>query len=132
MQLEGKEEQRPITDIDNFVVNQKNGLPAYQIASLLDDDFYNINYIVRGEDLLPSSWYQLALSHLLDVESFQQTTFWHHPLLKGDDGIKLSKSKGAGSLKSWRENGESPQKLIQLAAQFMGKDIDVEKAADLV
>lgn len=126
-------EERFIKELDNFVVNQKNGLPAYQIASLLDDDFYEINYIVRGEDLRPSSWYQLALSHLLEIESFQQTIFWHHPLLAGDDGIKLSKSKGAGSLKAWRENGQSPRKLVQMAAKFMGKDTaNVETAADLI
>lgn len=133
MNQEIEEKERFIKELDNFVVNQKNGLPAYQVASLLDDDFYEINYIVRGEDLRPSSWYQLALSHLLEIENFQQTTFWHHPLLAGDDGIKLSKSKGAGSLKAWRENGQSPRKLVQMAAKFMGKNTaNVETAADLI
>ncbi len=131
MQLEKRNEQRPFSSIDNFVVNQKNGLPAYQIASLLDDTLYQINYIVRGEDLRPSSWYQLALAHLLNIESFRQTTFWHHPLLNDDDGIKLSKSKGAGSLKDWRENGQSPKKMIQLAAKFMGKDEKIDNIKDL-
>ena len=30
----------------DFIVRQKNGLPSYQLASLVDDTLYNINFVV--------------------------------------------------------------------------------------
>ena len=35
----------------DFVLKRKDGIPAYQVASLSDDVFYEIDFIVRGEDL---------------------------------------------------------------------------------
>ena len=37
--------------VGDFVVRQKNGRPAYQLASVVDDDYFGVNFIVRGEDL---------------------------------------------------------------------------------
>lgn len=119
-------------NIDHLVVRQKNEMPAYQLTSLLDDVFFEVNYIVRGEDLLSSSWAQLYLANQLELTSFLTTQFWHHPLILDDVGVKLSKSKGANSLKIWREGGKSPQKIIQMAAQQLGLTEQVEKADDLV
>lgn len=105
--------------LGDFVVRRKNGLPAYQIASLVDDDHFNINFIVRGEDLFSSTGAQLFLAQLLGDKRFSRNIFWHHKLLKDEQGEKLSKSKGAGSLAEWREAGHSPTPLYQLAADWL-------------
>ncbi len=106
-------------DVGNFVVRQKNGFPAYQIASLVDDREYDINFIVRGKDLLSSTAAQLYLAKLLEWPAFQQATFWHHPLLMDDDGGKLSKSAGATSLRSWRNGGRSTGSLFEKASEWL-------------
>lgn len=118
--------------IDAFVVKQKNNLPAYQLASLIDDTHFGVNYIVRGADLWSSSYYQLYLAKLLGIDSFEQSLFYHHPLIVDNTGQKLSKSKGANALKTWREEGRSPVPIIQKAAQILGFDQAVESAHDLV
>jgi len=119
--------------IDDFVVRQKNGMPAYQLASLIDDEYFGINLVVRGEDLLPSTIAQQHLARLLDISLFQATTFWHHPLLTAPDGTKLSKSSGAGALKAWREAGRKPQELHQLAARWIDeRAVGVDSLAGLV
>ena len=82
----------------DFVVRQKNGMPAYQLASLVDDQVFGINYIVRGEDLLNSTAAQLFLAEKLNLEAFRKARFFHHPLLKDEAGAKLSKSKGSKAL----------------------------------
>ena len=62
----------------DFVVRQKNGFPAYQVASLVDDLHFGIDFIVRGEDLLPSTAAQIFLAGQLSEPAFLEATFWHH------------------------------------------------------
>ncbi len=104
----------------DFVVRQKNGLPAYQVASLVDDLHFGIDFIVRGEDLLPSTAAQVFLAEQLSAKAFLEATFWHHGLLTDPEGGKLSKSKGAGSLREWRLSGRSPETLYRQAAAWLG------------
>ncbi len=93
------------------VLRQRNGRPAYQIASLADDVDFGIDLIVRGADLLPSTACQLLLAELLGLTAFTRTRFIHHPLITALDGTKLSKSDGASSLKAMREAGIAPDAL---------------------
>ena len=117
----------------NFVVRRKNRAPAYQIASLADDELWNINFIVRGMDLLSSTAAQLHLAQLLNYPNFKKTTFWHHSLITGEDGQKLSKSAGADALKSWREAGKAPDSIFQTAAGWLGiNEKSIATAPDLM
>jgi glutamyl/glutaminyl-tRNA synthetase len=109
-------------EMGDFVIRQKNIMPAYQIASLMDDLHYDINFIVRGADLLHSTAAQLFLAGQLDATPFLEAAFWHHALLKSVNGEKLSKTKGAGSLKAWREQGRSPRELYRLAGAWLGAE----------
>lgn len=77
-----------------FVVRRKDGIPAYQLASMADDAYYNITHVVRGQDLWHSTLAQLALAQNL-AASFQKIKFHHHPLLLSPAGKKLSKSQKA-------------------------------------
>jgi len=117
----------------DFVVRQKNKMPAYQIASLVDDLQYGINFIVRGEDLLDSTAAQIYLAELLGEDAFLRSLFWHHGLLTDESGGKLSKTKGAGSLRGWRETGKSPQSLYRQAGSWLGlAEQEIGSLEDLV
>lgn len=118
--------------IDAFVVRQKNGFPAYQLASLADDEHFGINFVVRGADLWASTLSQLYLAELLGANQFDVATFWHHNLLKGANGEKLSKSKGAGSLQAWRESGRAPTELFQMASEMLGLTQEAGRSEELV
>ena len=80
--------------MNDFVVRRKDGLPAYQIASLVDDLHFKITCVVRGQDLLDSTAAQLRLAHLLGKSQFASCQFIHHELVEYADQ-KLSKSVGA-------------------------------------
>jgi glutamyl/glutaminyl-tRNA synthetase len=110
--------------VGDFVVRQKNGRPAYQLASVVDDDYFGINFIVRGEDLLSSTASQIFVSQYITHSNFSKNTFLHHALLTDSEGEKLSKSKGAGSLNEWREAGKSPVFLFQKAAEWLNLPYD--------
>lgn len=86
-------------DLQFFVVQKKDGQPAYQLASLVDDLHFGVNLVVRGADLWPSTLAQLLLAERLQQPRFGDITFYHHPLLKDSSGAKLSKSAGAPSVR---------------------------------
>ncbi len=116
----------------DFVVRRKNGLPAYQIASLVDDVHYNINFIMRGEDLLNSTAAQVYLAQQLGYDNFCKNTFFHHTLLKNTEGGKLSKSAGDIALKTQRENGFSPKELYKNVGKWLGFVEDIDNLGDLL
>ena len=105
--------------IGDFVIRQKNGLPAYQVASLIDDGHFGINVIVRGSDLWTSTAAQIFLAEQLGRTTFKETLFLHHVLTTNEKGEKLSKSKGSNALAEWRNARKTPEKLIKQAAQWL-------------
>lgn len=101
--LDGPESTlHPDPEMKDFVVRRKDGLPAYQIASLMDDLHFGPWGIVRGSDLLPSTWAQLQLASLLREQAFACIHFVHHGLIdRADEELpneKLSKSHAAPAL----------------------------------
>lgn len=108
--------------IGDFVVRQKNGLPAYQVASLADDIEFGINFIVRGADLLPSTAAQVFLTEQLGRTEFTESLFIHHSLLTNAQGEKLSKSQGASALAEWRKTGKTAENLIKQVAKWLKQD----------
>jgi len=100
-------------EMRDFVAWKKDGWPAYQLASLVDDLHFGINLLVRGEDLKASTAAQLYLAQLLEAESFSTAQFLHHPLIPDKEGQKLSKSAGAYSLKALRDNGNRPDLVFE-------------------
>jgi glutamyl/glutaminyl-tRNA synthetase len=101
-------------DLPDFVVRKKDGIPAYQVASLTDDVHFGVTDIVRGQDLEASSKAQQFLAEILGLTSFLSINIVHHPLILDENGVKLSKSKGASSLKSMRESGKSKEEILKL------------------
>lgn len=118
-------------DMKNFVVRRKDGLPAYQLASVVDDLHFGIDFIVRGEDLWPSTLAQLHLAAELEVPAFSAIRFFHHSLLRSADGEKLSKSAGALSVKHWREAGKSLTELLACLGEWLHAPQPVRSGEDI-
>lgn len=104
----------------DFVVRKKDGFPAYQLASLVDDQYFNIDFIVRGTDLWPSTLAQHYLAHVLGADRFIDSIFYHHALLTLPDGRKLSKSAGDTSIRYLRKAGKTPAEIYNLIARQAG------------
>lgn len=102
-------------DMPDPVIRQRDGRPAYQIASLADDLQFGVDLIVRGMDLLPSTAIQLHVAQLLGKAVFGDALFLHHPLLLDEAGQKRSKSHGARSLREQRHAGGGPMEVHRLA-----------------
>jgi glutamyl/glutaminyl-tRNA synthetase len=108
-------------DMRYFVARKRDGFPAYQLASLIDDLHYGIDLIVRGNDLWPSTFAQLQLAQSLNQPAFQNTTFYHHRLLMAGGDKKLSKSAGDTSVKHLRQQGKTAVDVYSIIALLCGK-----------
>jgi glutamyl-tRNA synthetase len=106
--------------MQHFIIRKKDGLPAYQLCSLADDFYFNVDLIIRGADLMDSSLAQLYLADTLQLDSFKQNSFLHHPLLLSGEGLKLSKSLGAGSLESMRKSGKTTRDIYSMISMEAG------------
>jgi glutamyl-tRNA synthetase len=108
-----------IPGMQDFVVRRRDGVPAYQIASIADDLMFGITHVVRGADLEPSTWAQVRLAQVCGLTTFSNIAFLHHPLLLDDSGQKLSKSAGAAALKTIRSGGGAPAAIFLQVAQLL-------------
>lgn len=79
----------------SFVVKRKDGMAAYQVCSLVDDKYFGVTHICRGDDLKESTAMQLYIDKQLSTSYFNTCQFWHHPLLTDSSGKKFSKRTGA-------------------------------------
>ncbi|KXX67817.1 glutamate--tRNA ligase family protein [Flammeovirga sp. SJP92] len=117
----------------DFVIRRKDGIYAYQLASLIDDIDDSIDFIVRGEDLVESTIAQTFLANKLEIDAFEDIEFLHHPLLVDENGQKLSKSSGADSIKNLREEGMTPQEIYSQFAEFyLGEETHIESLDQLL
>lgn len=107
--------------VGDFVVWRRDDLPAYQLASVVDDQDLGVTDVVRGADLIPSTAAQLLLAPFLKADAFTQARFWHHALLASPDGTKLSKSQeenGAPLPRSDRERTAIEHLAAELGASL--------------
>lgn len=104
----------------DFVLRRKDKIPAYQIASLVDDSLFAVNTIVRGEDLISSTAAQLWLDQKLTFTNLASVQWAHHPLLLDSKGQKLSKSAGSMSIQAMRKEGAKADRIYQACAELLG------------
>jgi glutamyl-Q tRNA(Asp) synthetase len=80
----------PLRQLGDVVIRRRDGVAAYQLAVVVDDDAQGITSVVRGADLLPSTAWQIALSRALELPA---VTYAHLPIVVEPDGSKLAKSR---------------------------------------
>jgi glutamyl-tRNA synthetase len=95
-------------DFGDFVVWRHDGVPAYQLACVVDDAAMGITEVVRGADLLVSTARQLLLYRALGLPPPE---FFHCELLCDESGQRLAKRHDALSLRAMREQGVSAAQL---------------------
>jgi len=104
----GRREQIAGRDFGDFVLWRKDDLPAYQLACVVDDAAMSISEVVRGEDLVTSTFRQLLLYRAF---GFEAPAFYHCELVTNESGQRLAKRDAATTLRTLREQGRSPEEL---------------------
>ncbi len=95
-------------EFGDFLVWRKDDLPSYQLACVVDDAAMGITEVVRGADLLRSTFRQLLLYRALNLLA---PAFYHCALMKDEHGVRLAKRHDALALRTLRELGRTPEQL---------------------
>jgi glutamyl-tRNA synthetase len=98
-------------DFGDFVIWNRDNIPAYEFAVVLDDIDMNITEVVRGEDLLDSTFRQLLIYKALFIKP---PDFYHCPLVLNESGKKLAKSENAISIRECPEKTTIHLKQLNL------------------
>lgn len=104
--------------VGDFLVWTRRGVPAYQLAVVVDDARQGVTRIVRGDDLLDSTARQMLVARGLDLGFAPQS--WHLPLVRGEDGRRLAKRHGDTRLSRYRAAGVRAERVIGLLAAWCG------------
>jgi glutamyl-tRNA synthetase len=103
--------------IDDFVVQRNDGMPAYNLAVVVDDAAQGVEQVVRGDDLLSSTPRQILLEERLGVPAEQ----WAHvPLVLNAAGTRLAKRDGAVTLADQAARGRTALEIVGVFAHSLG------------
>ncbi|MEM7194509.1 MAG: tRNA glutamyl-Q(34) synthetase GluQRS [Pseudomonadota bacterium] len=116
-QLVGPVNQKLSDDVGDFVVQRKDGLFAYHLATVVDDHMMGVTDVVRGRDLLSSTPRQIALCKSLGLNT---PRFWHVPLMLDESGNRMAKRILSESLAPLRQAGVRPESVVARLAESCG------------
>jgi len=110
--LQGPQSQDLREEVGDFVVKRVDGLFAYQLAVVVDDDAQGITEVVRGADLLDSTARQIWLQRLLGLPT---PDYLHLPVVLDVSGRRLGKQ-----LASTPVRADEPLPALKLALEALG------------
>jgi glutamyl-tRNA synthetase len=115
-------------EVDDAVLQRNDGIPAYNLAVVVDDAFSGVDQVVRGDDLLPAAATQAFLAELL---GYPPPTYAHVPLAVNAEGRRLAKRDGAVTLPDRAALGMEPRAVLGLIAESLelaspGEDVSPE------
>ncbi len=111
---QGSQTRRGTTDVSDFIVVRRDGIPGYQLSCAVDEVQQRITHVVRGADLLGSTF---AQRHVLDALDLPMPAYRHLPVLVNATGMKLSKQNHAKAL----DSATAPKNLWQ-CLQWLGQN----------
>ena len=101
--------------IGDFIIVKSDTYPTYNYASPVDDATMKITHVIRGEEHLSNTPYQLMVIDALGYA--RPEAYAHMPLILANDGSKMSKRKHPElNLLLYREQGYLPEALLNYLA----------------
>ncbi|ANH67183.1 glutamate--tRNA ligase [Mitsuaria sp. 7] len=102
-------------EIDDLILLRPDGVPTYNFAVVIDDWDMKITHVFRGDEHINNTPWQINLFHALGAAL---PAFGHIPVILGDDGLKLSKRRGAVSVTAYEENGYLPEAMLNYLSRL--------------
>jgi glutamyl-tRNA synthetase len=106
-----------VATVDDFVLRRADGVPAYNLAVVVDDAAQRVEEVVRADDLLLSTPRQIHLGQILKLPTL---SYAHIPLVLSTAGVRLAKRDGAVTLHERLGGGDSPNDVLCMVARSLG------------
>ena len=107
--------------VDDVVVRRNDGVPAYNLAVVVDDAAQGVGEVVRADDLLSSTPRQVALRRRLGLPT---VVYAHVPLVVFGDGERLAKRAGAAvTLDALARAGTSTTDVLAWLVGSLGMEV---------
>jgi glutamyl-tRNA synthetase len=103
------------TEIDDLIILRPDGVPTYNFAVVVDDWDMAITHVFRGDEHINNTPWQINIFHALKAPLPQ---YGHCPIILGDDGLKLSKRRGAVSVTAYEDAGYLPEAMLNYLARL--------------
>ena len=103
--------------VDDFVVRRKDGVPAYNLGTVVDDADQGVREVVRGSDLAETTHRQVWLAERLGLAV---PRYAHVPIVVGVDGARLGKRHGSVTLADLAQRGVDADEVRLLLAESLG------------
>ncbi|MBX3603400.1 MAG: glutamate--tRNA ligase [Rubrivivax sp.] len=91
------------------------GVPTYNFAVVVDDWDMGITHVFRGDEHINNTPWQINIFAALKAPLPE---FGHCPIILGEDGLKLSKRRGAVSVTAYQEMGYLPEAMLNYLARL--------------
>ncbi|MBA4176848.1 MAG: glutamate--tRNA ligase [Leptothrix sp. (in: Bacteria)] len=91
------------------------GVPTYNFAVVVDDWDMGITHVFRGDEHINNTPWQINIFRALGAPL---PAFGHCPIILGDDGLKLSKRRGAVSVTAYQDAGYLPEAMLNYLARL--------------
>ena len=98
----------------DVVILRSNGIPTYNLTSVVDDIDLGITHLIRGDDHLSNIPIQINLFNAFDAEI---PHFSHLPMIHGLDGKRLSKRHGAVDINHFLNEGYRVDAILNYLAK---------------
>jgi glutamyl-tRNA synthetase len=104
-------------EVDDLVLRRNDGVPAYNLAVVVDDAAQHVTEVLRADDLLTVTPGQIHIAQLLDLPVPKYT---HIPLAVAGNGERLAKRHGAVTLADLAARGDEPPNVLARLAHSLG------------
>jgi glutamyl-tRNA synthetase len=94
------------------------GIPTYNFAVVVDDWDMRISHVYRGDEHINNTPWQINIFRAVAGAGAELPRYGHCPIILGDDGLKLSKRRGAVSVTSYKDAGYLPEAMLNYLARL--------------
>ncbi|TMH13867.1 MAG: glutamate--tRNA ligase [Betaproteobacteria bacterium] len=102
-------------EIDDLIIVRPDGIPTYNFCVVVDDWDMNVSHVFRGDEHVNNTPWQINIFNALGAPL---PLFGHVPIILGDDGLKLSKRRGAVSVTAYEDAGYLPEAMLNYLARL--------------
>jgi glutamyl-Q tRNA(Asp) synthetase len=100
-----------VTNIGDIVLARRDMGSSYHLSVVVDDAAQAITHVTRGADLFEATKIHVILQRLLALPT---PIYHHHRLIRDDQGKRLAKRDDARAIRTYRNDGASPEDIRRL------------------